>query len=450
MNADGTVLAQQLAAQIADRLSREREADPNLGNGSPRGAGTLDHADERAYVRNLIAGELESEARRRMRENLVSLSDEAEDEIARETYDRLFGLGRLQRYLDDERITDIHVQGCDTVWLKYVDGTRHLGEPIAGSDNELIDLLRTAAARAGRTERRFDSSQPELNLRLPDGSRLFAIMDVAARPSLTIRKHQFDLSYLGDLRARGTIDRSLEAFLRAAVLARRSIVIGGGIGCGKTTMMRALINEIPSDERLVTIEDALELDVDRFVDLHPNVVTLEAREPNMEGHGGIDLEQLVRMGLRMDPDRVFVGEVRGSEVLPMLLAMSQGQDGSMCTIHANTARGVFRRLQMYAMLPPHRLGPPDTAMLIANAVDFVIHLDQRRDARNGTTRRIATSVLEVRDVAGAEVVANEVFRPGPDGQAIPTGAMHDETLAALEDAGLDRSLLVGGGQPSWS
>jgi pilus assembly protein CpaF len=448
MEVEVAVLAQRFAAEAADRLARERDTRGDDGAG---GNGHLSGADERAYARRLIAGALDDEARRRLRADLPPLPGQVEDEIARQAFDRLFGLGRLQRYLDDERITDIHVQGCDTVWLKHVDGSRHAGEPVAASDAELIGLLRTAAARAGRTERRFDSSQPELNLRLPDGSRLFAIMDVSARPSLTIRKHQFDLAYLADLKARGTLDRPLEALLRAAVLARKSIVIGGGIGCGKTTLMRALINEIPPDERLVTIEDALELDIDRFERLHPNVVTLEAREPNMEGHGGITLEQLVRMGLRMDPDRVFLGECRGSEVLPMLLAMSQGQDGSMCTIHANTARGVFRRLQMYAMLPPHRLTPPDTAMLIANAVDLVIHLDQQRDPTTGTTRRIATSVLEVRDVDGTEVVANEVFRPGPDGRAVPTGTMHDETLAALETVGFDRTLLTDlGGQPAWS
>lgn len=447
MDAEVAVLAQRFAAEVADRLARERDAHPGAAGGN----GHLTGADERAYARSLIAAALDDEARRRLRDDLDPLPEHVEDEVARQAFDRLFGLGRLQRYLDDERITDIHVQGCDTVWLKHADGSRHRGESVADSDAELIELLRTAAARAGRTERRFDSSQPELNLRLPDGSRLFAIMDVSARPSLTIRKHQFDLAYLGDLARRGTLDRPLEAFLRAAVLARRSIVIGGGIGCGKTTLMRALMNEIPPDERLVTIEDALELDIDRFDTLHPNVVTLEAREPNMEGHGGITLEQLVRMGLRMDPDRVFVGEVRGSEVLPMLLAMSQGQDGSMCTIHANTARGVFRRLQMYAMLPPHRLTPPDTAMLIANAVDLVVHLDQQRDPATGTTRRIATSVLEVRDVDGTEVVANEVFRPGPDGRAVPTGTMHDESLAALETAGFDRTLLTDlGGQPAWS
>ncbi|MBS3939874.1 MAG: CpaF family protein [Actinobacteria bacterium] len=455
MDVEVTALASEVASEVADRLSRKRDhhsADgPAEHADGADGNGHLSGADERAYARNLIAASLDREADRRLRDNLVALTAQVEDEIARQAFDRLFGLGRLQRYLDDERVTDIHVQGCDVVWLKHTDGSRHRGESIADSDRELIELLRTAAARAGRTERRFDSSQPELNLRLPDGSRLFAIMDVSARPSLTIRKHQFDLAYLGDLRARGTVDQPLEGFLRAAVRARRSIVIGGGIGCGKTTLMRTLINEIPPDERLVTIEDALELDVDRFDQLHPNVVTLEAREPNMEGHGGISLEQLVRMGLRMDPDRVFVGEVRGSEVLPMLLAMSQGQDGSMCTIHANSARGVFRRLQMYAMLPPHRLTPTDTAMLIANAVDFVVHLDRQLDPRTGTTRRIATAVLEVRDVDGTEVVANEVFRRGPDGRAVPTGTMHDETLDDLEDVGFDRSLLAGvGGQPAWS
>ena len=434
-------LARRIASSVADQLARDRDDDVE---------DALSASDERIYVRKLIAGELEAEARQRLRTGVAALGAEEEDEIAREAFARLYGLGRLQRYLDDPRITDIHVQGHDVVWLKHADGTRHPGEPIADNDQELIELLRTAAARLGRTERRFDAATPELNLQLPDGSRLFAVMEVAARPSVTIRKHQFDLAYLADLRARGAFDEAIERFLRAAVLARKSIVIGGGIGCGKTTMMRALINEIPAPERLVTVEDALELGVDRFPDLHPNAVSLEAREPNIEGHGGISMDQLVRMGLRMDPDRVFVGETRGSEVLPMLLAMSQGRDGSMCTIHANTARGVFRRLQMYAALPPHRLPPDDTAMLIANAVDFVVHLD-RREVRGGQVERYVTSILEVRDVTGSDVVANEVFRPGPDGRARPSGMLHDEMLTALEDAGFPRRLLNAGAEvSSWS
>ena len=212
--------------------------------------------------------------------------------------------------------------------------------------------------------------------------------------------------------------------------------------------MRALINEVDPEERLVTIEDALELGLERFRDRHPNVVTLEAREPNIEGEGGISLDQLVRMGLRMDPDRVFVGEVRGSEVLPMLLAMSQGQDGSMCTVHANSARGVFRRLQMYAMLPPHRLAPEDTAVLVANAVDFVVHLDKRRVG--DTVERFVTSVVEVRDAEGREVVANDVFIAGPDGRAEHTGLLHDETQRALEAAGLRWGAVQGNGGWRWT
>lgn len=428
-------LARRIATRVADRLTGERQDD---GGGS-QAAGSA--ADQRAYVRQLIASELEAEARTRLKATGQPLDPEVEDEVAREAYARLFGLGPLQRYLDDERVTDIHVQGCDTVFIKHADGSRHQGEPVADSDAELIELLRTAAARLGRTERRFDAANPELNLHLPDGSRLFAVMEVSARPAVTIRRHQFDLAFLTDLRATGTLDGPLEAFLRAAVLARRCVVIGGGVGTGKTTLMRALINEIPAAERLVTVEDALELGVDRFADLHPDVVTLEARQPNIEGQGGVSLERLVRMGLRMDPDRVFVGEVRGSEVLPMLLAMSQGQDGSMCTIHAASARGVFSRLAMYAMLPPHRLAPADTALLVANAVDLVVHLARRR-TRRGALRRYVTGVLEVREAAGAQVAANAVFRPGPDGRATPTGTLHEETLAALEDHGFDRRLLA--------
>lgn len=429
MTPEHIAVSRRLASAVTEHLSQDGERPKSSA------------ADERAWVHKLIAEELETEARRRLQAGEPALPPELEDEIAREAYARLYGLGRLQRYLDDPRVTDVHVQGHDVVWLKHADGSRHQGEPIADDDEELIELVRTAAARLGRTERRFDAATPELNLQLPDGSRLFAVMEVSARPSLTIRKHQFDLAFMGDLRARDALDDPVERFLRAAVLARKSIVIGGGIGCGKTTMMRALINEIPPRERLVTIEDALELGVDRFPDLHPNVVSLEAREPNIEGHGGINLEQLVRMGLRMDPDRVFVGEVRGSEVLPMLLAMSQGRDGSMCTIHANTARGVFRRLQMYAALPPHRLPPDDTAMLIANAVDFVVHLD-RRETKDGRTERYVTAILEVRDAAGSDVVANDVFRPGPGGRATAAGMVSEETLATLEEHGFSRSHLA--------
>lgn len=439
---DRTRLVGAIADAVADDLAADQARADEAGH--PRKSPD----DERAFARALIRQRLDAESHRRLRADLPALGPESEDEIARDAFDRLYGLGRLQRYLEDPRVSDIHAQGADVVWLKMLDGSWQRGDDVADSDTELVEILRTAAARVGRTERRFDAATPELNLQLPDGSRLFAVMEVSARPSLSIRKHQFELASLTDLEFRRTVSPTLAAFLRAAVAARRSIVIGGGVGCGKTTLMRALVNEVDPQERLVTIEDALELGLERFGDRHPNVVTLEAREPNIEGEGGISLEQLVRMGLRMDPDRVLVGEVRGSEVLPMLLAMSQGQDGSMCTIHASTARGVFRRLQMYGMLPPHRLAPEDTAVLIANAVDLVVHVDKRRVG--DTVERYVTSVLEVRDADGREVVANEVFRPGPDGRAEPTGMVHEETLRLLEEAGLRPGAVSGNGHARWT
>lgn len=431
-----TELAAAIAGRVADVLAGQR------GNGNGPGEGmTAD--DQRAYARQLIASELANEAHQRLRDGVGDLTSEVEEEVAAEAYARLFGLGRLQRYLDDPRVTDIHVQGCDSVWIKHADGSCRTGDPVADNDVELVELLRSAAARMGRTERRFDAADPVLNLHLPDGSRLTAVMEVCPRPSVTIRKHQFDLAFLADLRATGTFDDRLEAFLRAAVLARQTIVIAGGIGCGKTTLMRALINEIPPEERLVTVEDPAELGIDRFGGLHPNMVSLEARQPNIEGQGAITLEQLVRLGLRMDPHRVFVGEVSGPEVLPMLLAMSQGRDGSMCTVHADSARNTFQRLQMYGRMAPHRLEFADTAMLTASAVDLVVHVD-RRSTGDGV-RRVVTGVLEVRGVDGAQVVANEVFREGDDGTAVPTGAIHGQTLNALVEAGLDRRTVIRSG-----
>lgn len=438
MNGDQRELARRLATDVANELADEREAAERAGRA------TLAPDDERAYARQLISRRLQAENQQRIRAADEPLSAPDEDEVAREVFDRLYGLGRLQRYLDDPRVTDIHVYGHDTVWLKHTDGSRHPGEAVADHDAELVELIRTAAARVGRTERRFDAANPELNLQLPDGSRLFAVMVVSGRPTVVIRKHQFDLAFLSDLQERGTFDERIGALLRAAVHARMSLLIAGDIGSGKTTLLRALINEIPAWERLITVEDALELGVDRFPDLHPNVVTLESREPNLEGQGAIPAEQLVRMALRMDPDRVFVGEVRGAEFLPMLMAMSQGRDGSMGTIHSDTAHGVFERLQMYALLPPNHLDTEATARLAANALDLVVHLGKRSDGAEGNEQRFVTGMLEVREAAGADVVTNEVARPDPrTGRAVPTGAVHAQTRERLEAAGLDPAVLTG-------
>jgi Flp pilus assembly CpaF family ATPase len=348
---------------------------------------------------------------------------------------RVQGLAGIQPYLDDPDVTDIHIRGHDSVWLKLRDGTRRPADPVAASDEELVELVRVIAARMGRSERRFDAANPELNIQLPDGSRLFATMEVSSRPSVVIRRHWFELSWLNELLERGMIDRALKSFLSAAVRARRNIIIAGGTGTGKTTLLRALLNEVPRLERLVTIEDAYELAIDRFEDRHPDYDMLQSRPPNIEGHGEVTMLDLTRMALRMDPDRVVVGEVRGAEAFPMLMAMSQGNNGSMCTLHADSTRAVFPKLAAYVAMADTRLPIETVNLLVSTAVHFVIYIDQIDGVRR------VTSVREVIDADGALVVSNEVFRPGPIGGAVPGYPLRDATIALLDANGFDASLL---------
>jgi len=213
------------------------------------------------------------------------------------------------------------------------------------------------------------------------------------------------------------------------------IGLSGWSGAGKTTLLRAMAADIPPTERLITIEDSLELGLERFPELHPDVVALEAREPNLEGEGGVTLAELVRFALRMSPDRVIVGETRGEEVLALLNAMSQGTDGSMATLHASSSKGAFSKLATYAVQAPERLPLEATNLLVANAVHFVIHLAQDGD------RRFISSVREVVDAEGQMVVSNEVFRPGPDGRAVPGVPLRSVTLDQLAAVGFDPGLL---------
>ncbi len=345
--------------------------------------------------------------------------------------EQVFGLGRLQPYLNDETISDIHVRGCAPVWVKRRDGTREMLDPIVDSDQELVELIRHIATRHTPYERRFDSANPELNLQLNDGSRLFATMEVAQRPSLVIRRHGFDISTLDQLLQLNFMSTSVAAFLSAAVLARRNIVVAGGTGSGKTTLLRALLNEIPANERLVTIEDAYELGIDRFEDLHPDYDALQSRPPNTEGVGEIDLVRLTRMALRMDPDRVIVGEVRGAEAFPMLLAMSQGNNGSMCTIHADSARSVVPKLAAYIALADTGLPAATINMLISSSLHLVVHVE------NTEWGRRLSSIHEIVDVADSYVVTNSLFKLDDAGNLVVDYPMRHETLELLIRFGFD-------------
>jgi Flp pilus assembly CpaF family ATPase len=305
--------------------------------------------------------------------------------------------------LEDDDISDIHIRGNKPLWVKKRNGERVELPPIVNTDGELIDLIRRIATRMGHREQRFDPSHPELNLQLPDGSRLFAAMEVTSHPTLIIRRHRFEISNLAQLVERELMDREVARFLAAAVRSKRNIIIAGGTGSGKTTLLRALMNEVPREERIITIEDAFELGIEHFENAHPDHDALQARTANMEGNGEITMVDLTRMALRMDPDRVVVGEVRGAEAFPMLLAMSQGNNGSMCTMHADSARTVFPKLLAYVAMSASGLTGDTVNMLIGSAVHLVVHISMVEN-----TRRVM-SIHEVVDTDGISIVSNEVY-----------------------------------------
>jgi pilus assembly protein CpaF len=407
-------LVRRFRQEVADALAARRSQDEVMGRPM------LSPDDQRQFGTKLLGEALDRHARERISQGVPVLHEAEEDELADQVMALLFGLGRLQPLIDDTDIENININGCDRVFIKYADGTKRMGAPVADSDAELIELIRVIGSRMGLAERRFDQANPQLDLQLPDGSRLSAVMGVAARPALSIRRHRFVRVTLDDLVRLETIDEQLQAFLAAAVRARKNLVVAGGTNAGKTTMLRALASEIPPEERLVTIENSLELGLDADPEAHPDVVALEAREANTEGEGAITMAQLVRRGLRMDSSRVIVGEVLGEEVLSMLEAMSQGNDGSMCTIHANSSQSVFRRISTYAIKSAERLPVDATNLLISGALDFVVFIAQRDETpMGGRHRRFVSSVREVLDADGQMVISNEVFQPGPDGRAVP-------------------------------
>jgi Flp pilus assembly CpaF family ATPase len=426
------IFRKEVADELTDRLRADELAD------RPR----MSPADQRQFGRQLINRRLERYAKEQLEIGREPLPFEDENALAQAIHDALFGLGALQRLLDDSSIENIDANGHADVWVTRGDGSKHRAPPIADNDEELVDTLRMTAARVGLTERRFDNGSPSLNLQLPDGSRLFAVMAVTSKPCVAIRRHRFPKVFLDDLVGLGSIDLALREFLSAAVKARKNFIVCGGVDAGKTTLMRAMLNEVGPEERLVTIEDNLELGLDRYPDLHPDVVALEAREENVEGEGEIDLATLVKWGLRMNPDRVIVGEVRGHEVIPMLNAMSQGNDGSMCTVHANSSMGAFGKLAMYAIQAPERLNLEATNLMVANAINFVVHIGTTVGGGEGGMRRYVSSVREIVGAEGPLIMSNEVFFPGPDKRAIPGSPLRDTTQADLAAVGFDNRVML--------
>jgi Flp pilus assembly CpaF family ATPase len=421
----------ELRAQVSGRLAERVQA------GESGGALRMGLADQREFARQATGEALDARATAALDAGEPVPDRLEEEELARAVFDSLFGLAGFQRLLDEPDIENINANGADRVFVRYADGRRAQVDPVASSDAELVDLLRTLGARLGLGERRFDRGVPRLALQLPDGSRLFAVMALTGRPCVAIRRHRFLHLTCDDLVDLGTIDTALRELFRAIVGSRCNALICGGTGSGKTTSLRALADDIAPGERLVTIEDSLELGLDADTLAHPDVVALEAREPNVEGEGEVSQAELVRWALRMSPDRVILGEARGPEVIPLCNAMTQGTDGSLGTCHASSSKAAFTKLATYAVQAPERLPLEAANLLIAAALDFVVHL-----AYDSGGRRVVASVREVVDADGPLVVSNEVFAPGPDGRAVPAAPLRAATLERLVAAGFDPMLLT--------
>ncbi|WP_444951098.1 CpaF family protein [Micromonospora ureilytica] len=393
--------------------------------------GTVDSTSD---VDLLISNALDEYAREALHRGQPPLSETAEHRIRQALRNSFVGAGGLQPLLDDEAIETININGCDNVQVQYRDGRRARVAAVAHSDAELIEQLRDMGARLGAHERRFDPDAPELAMQLPGGARLHAMQVISDRVAVSIRRHPMVKVSLDDLVGMAELTPTMADLFTALVLARRNIVISGGPAAGKTTFLRALASAIPVQERLIVIEDSRELSLDPQV--HPDMISMQARQANIEGVGEFSLDQCVRAALRLTPDRVILGEVRGAEVVQMAKAMSIGVDGSMATVHASSSSQALLRMTTYAMEPPASYPRSAATSLLGEAVHMVVHLDR---TPNGL--RVVSSVREIVGTDGDQIMSNEVYRPGPDRQAVPATRLRDETMDRLVDVGLDPAVL---------
>jgi pilus assembly protein CpaF len=352
---------------------------------------------------------------RLLEEDLVALRPEQKNQLVGLILRDAIGFGPLDPLLKDPSISEIMVNAADEVYIER--SGQMLRSQVHFEDiAQLMNVIRRMVASIGR---RIDESSPMVDARLPDGSRLNAVIPPAATrgPALTIRKFRAFQMGLDDLIAEGTLSPAMASFLQRAVEGRLSILISGGTGSGKTTTMNVLGALIPPRERVVTIEDSAELQL-----THSNVVALEYRPPNVEGKGELSIRQLLRNSLRMRPDRVLVGEVRDGAALDMLQAMNTGHDGSMSTIHANSARDAFSRLETMVLSGSVDLPLPAVRAQIASAINLVVQQGRLPDG----TRKIL-QIAEVRGYEGDVPLLDDIFRlyRSPEGAYTfePTGVV---------------------------
>ena len=317
--------------------------------------------------------------------------------LSKEIYDEAVGLGPLEDLLADPTVSEIMVNQYDQVYVER-DGKLLITDKVFMDNASVQAVIERIVAPIGR---RIDESQPYVDARLKDGSRVNAIIPPLALkgPTLTIRKFSRDLLGVDDLVRFGTLDRRMADFLRICVQLRKSIIVSGGTGSGKTTFLNVMSSFLPENERIVTIEDAAEL---RLTQSH--LVKLEARPPNIEGRGEVAIRDLLRNALRMRPDRIVVGECRGGEALDMLQAMNTGHDGSLTTVHANSPRDVVSRLETMTLMSGMELPSRAIREQIASAINLIVHTARLTDGA-----RKVTHITEVTGLEGDRLTMQDIF-----------------------------------------
>jgi len=335
--------------------------------------------------------------------------------VVRQIEDEVMGLGPLEPLLADPSVSDILVNGAHQVYVER-GGKIESTDVRFNDDAHLLNIIDRIVSKVGR---RIDESMPMVDARLQDGSRVNAIIPPLAidGPVLSIRRFGRDTLTMDDLIRLGSISPAIVDVLKAIVLARLNVMISGGTGSGKTTLLNVMSSYIPERERIITIEDSAELQLRQ-----PHVVRLETRQVNVEGKGQITQRDLVRNSLRMRPDRIVVGEVRGAEALDMLQAMNTGHDGSLTTVHANSSRDALSRIETMVAMSGVQFPIAALRAQIASAIDVIVHMERHEDGR----RRI-TSVQEINGMESDTIVMSEIFaftRSGVDAKGNVLGRFH--------------------------
>ncbi|MGH9969440.1 MAG: CpaF family protein [Pyrinomonadaceae bacterium] len=418
---------------LRERLIRETLGGPASGNGSEGGQHSFQEMKSRLHkalinrmdltkLGDLSPDQVHAEVSRLaesvLAQEAMPLSANDRDRLVNEVQHELFGLGPLEPLLADSTISDILVNAHGKIYVERR-GKLEITNVAFKDDEHLMRVIERIVSSVGR---RIDESSPMVDARLRDGSRVNAIIPPLSidGPVLSIRRFGAEPLRMAALIENKALTKDIAEMLQMCVSARLNVLISGGTGAGKTTLLNALSAFIPEDERIVTIEDSAELQLQQ-----PHVVRLETRPPNIEGRGEVTQRDLVRNSLRMRPDRIVIGEVRGGEAIDMLQAMNTGHDGSLTTIHANTPRDALSRLETMIQMTGMRLSDRAMRQQVAAAIDLVVQVARLSDG----TRRL-TSISEITGMEGETITMQEIFqyeRTGVDshGQVIgrfrPTG-----------------------------